>query len=131
MFRTIGLLLPALIPSWRFFKTVAPSPRIHYRLDGGDWQPVRPRPQSVSFARMMRRMLWNPRRNEELFLVTLSERLVEAPNAFCVNEINARVARIVGAPRGASLQFRLTFITREEGQIVNYDLFQSEPWVLP
>jgi len=33
MLRTLQLLLPALIPSWEFFKAVAPSPRIEYWIE--------------------------------------------------------------------------------------------------
>ena len=77
MKRLLLLLLPALIPSWRFFKTVEPSPRVQWTLvqDGErKWQEFNPRPEVVSFGRMLRRMVWNPRWNEALFLVSLAER---------------------------------------------------------
>ena len=32
MLRTLKLLLPVLIPSWRFFDFIAPSPRIQFSL---------------------------------------------------------------------------------------------------
>ncbi|WGW04445.1 hypothetical protein [Tropicibacter oceani] len=128
--RTLSLLLPALIPSWRFFKTVAPSPRVEYRLDGGDWTECRHRPDSVSLGRMLRRMLWNPRWNEQLFLVSLSERLVAEPTQHSLDELNKRIARLSGAQPGARLQFRLVFVCREGAQIVKFVEYESTPIVV-
>lgn len=127
MLRTLSLLLPALIPSWRFFKTVAPSPRLFYRLDGGEWAAIRPRPEQVLLRMMLRRLLWNPDWNEGLYLVTLSERLVDAPSDHSLRELNTRIARMTAAPRGAQLQFRLTFVTRDGDQIVAEELYLSDP----
>ena len=130
MIRLLSLLLPALIPSWRFFKTVAPSPRIEYRLldaDGaGPWQQDRPRPQHLSFGKMMARMFWNPDWNEQLFLVSCSERLIEAPSQHSLDEINTRVARLL-PPGGQEFQFRLVFLSREGAQIVKQVEYESEP----
>ncbi|WP_121630345.1 hypothetical protein [Tropicibacter alexandrii] len=131
MLRTLSLLLPALIPSWRFFKTVAPSPRLWWRLEGGDWAPVRPRPERVAFATMLRRLVWNPDWNEDLYLVTLSERLVETGSAHSLHELNTRIARITGAPPGARLQFRLTFVTRSGATILTEELYRSDPVEVP
>ena len=30
VFKTLRLLLPVLIPSWRFFSAIAPSPRVEF-----------------------------------------------------------------------------------------------------
>jgi hypothetical protein len=127
MFRVILLLLPALIPSWRFFREVAPSPRIDYRLDGGNWLRLCPRPARLSPGEMLARLFWNPQRNEELYLVTLSERLAEAPTRHSSDEINRRTARLVGAKAGAKLEFRLTFREREGKEVVTYELYRSDP----
>lgn len=127
MFRVILLLLPALIPSWRFFREIAPSPRIDYRLDGGDWQRLCPSPPRISPFRLLLRLFWNPRRNEELYLVTLSERLAESPTRHSIDEINRRTARLVGAPAGARLQFRLTFLERLGQEVVTDELYRSDP----
>lgn len=127
MFRVVLLLLPALIPSWRFFREVAPSPRIDYRLDGGAWLRLCPRPPRLSPLEVLVRLIWNPRRNEELYLVTLSERLAEAPTRHSIDEINRRTARLVGPQAGETLQFRLTFLAREGEEFVTYELYRSEP----
>lgn len=127
MFRVFSLLLPALIPSWRFFREVGPSPRIDYRLDGGDWRRLCPRPSRLSLFQILARLFWNPQRNEELYLITLSERLAEAPTSHSINEINRRTARLVGAKPGSWLEFRLVFRMREGHNVVSYALYQSDP----
>lgn len=127
MFRVILLLLPALIPSWRFFREVAPSPRIDYRLDDGDWQRLCPRPPRLSPLQVLARLVWNPQRNEELYLVTLSERLAEAPTRHSIDEINRRMARLLRAPAGTRLQFRLTFLERVGREVICCELYRSDP----
>ncbi|MEP4036476.1 hypothetical protein [Pseudophaeobacter sp.] len=133
MLRLLSLFLPTVIPSWRFFKTVAPSPRIEYRLiEGesiGDWQEDRPRPAHLGLGQVLRRMLWNPDWNEQLYLVSCSERLIEAPSQHSVDEINLRVARIL--PEGAQmLQFRLVFMSREGARLVKLVEYESTPVAL-
>ncbi|WP_162930062.1 hypothetical protein [Pseudophaeobacter sp. EL27] len=128
MLRLLSLFLPTVIPSWRFFKTVAPSPRIEYRLiEGesiGDWQEDRPRPTHLGLGQVLRRMLWNPDWNEQLYLVSCSERLIEAPSQHSVDEINLRVARTL--PEGAQmLQFRLVFLSREGARLVKLVEYES------
>ncbi|MEP0153348.1 MAG: hypothetical protein ABJE81_01625 [Pseudophaeobacter sp.] len=119
-----------MIPSWRFFKTVAPSPRIEYRLIEagrvGDWQEDRPRPWHLGPGQILRRMLWNPNWNEQLYLVSCSERLIEAPSQHSVDEINRRVARLL-PPGPESLQFRLVFLSREGAQIGKLVEYESMP----
>ena len=123
MLHTLRLLAPALIPSWRFFKEVAPAPRIEYAvLRGPDrtpeaWTEARPRPARLSFGRMLARMLWNPRWNETLFMVSCAERLVAAPDAHSVAELRRRLARDLG-PIDGHLQFRLVFLRRVGAEIV-------------
>jgi uncharacterized protein (UPF0248 family) len=126
----LSLFLPTVIPSWRFFKTVAPSPRIEYRLIEagrvGDWQEDRPRPGHLGVGQILRRMLWNPEWNEQLYLVSCSERLIDEPSQHSVDEINLRVARLLPAGQ-QELQFRLVFVSREQGQIVKLVEYESSP----
>jgi hypothetical protein len=126
----LSLFLPTVIPSWRFFKTVAPSPRIEYRLiEGecfGDWQEDRPRPAHLGLGQILRRMLWNPAWNEQLYLVSCAERLIEAPSQHSVDEINLRVARQL-PPGPQTLQFRLVFLSREGMRMVKLVEYESRP----
>ena len=113
------LLLPALIPSWRFFKTVEPSPRVQWTcIDEGarQWQEFYPRPDTVSPLRMLRRMVWNPHWNEALYLVSLAERQTIAPSEHSKREITRRVAdlllRLAYKP-DTSFQFRILYVYRD------------------
>ena len=116
--QSVRLLLPALLPSWRFFAGVGPSPRIEYRLNQGPWQEFRPRPEIVTPRTMLKRLFWNPQWNEQLFLVTLAERLVADGAQHSVEEIFARLGRWLQPRHQAqNLQFRLVFLTREEEHI--------------
>jgi len=135
------LLLPALIPSWTFFDVIAPSPRIEYaRLrsigdPSGDWREFRPRPARVPPLEMLRRLVWNPRWNETLFLVSCAERLTDAPTAHSEDEIFKRIAadlRGGAAPDLGDVErpwlcFRLVFLSREGETVTREVLFQPAP----
>jgi hypothetical protein len=133
MLETLKLLLPALIPSWRFFDGVAPSPRIEFALLNSememaeDWREFRPRPEKLNLASMMGRMIWNPRWNESLFLVSCAERLMDHPTEHSRREIIARIQaelkrKGVDAPL---VQFRLVFLSRQEAEIVREITYTS------
>lgn len=140
MMRVLILLLPCLIPSWRFFKSVEPSPRVQWRgvsPPGGpedDWQDYRPAPQTVSVTGMLRRLIWNPDRNRDLWVVSLSERLILDPSAHSHDEICRRVAAEATAHLApgqfSDLQFRLLFISREDGRIESQISYVSNPFPL-
>ncbi|MBU2961019.1 hypothetical protein KO516_09365 [Citreicella sp. C3M06] len=124
--RLLRLLLPALIPSWRFFRAVAASPRIEVRAAGSaDWREVAPRPDHLSLARMCRRMLWNPRWNEALYLVSLAERVVEQGSAHAMHELQQRVSKL---RPNEQLELRLVFIDVQGGALMREVLYQSAPF---
>ncbi|MEX0304425.1 MAG: hypothetical protein AB3N24_18545 [Leisingera sp.] len=139
MLNLIKLLLPALMPSWRFFKAVDPSPRVEWALlesetaEPGAWQEFRPRPQHLSLVAMAKRMLWNPRWNEGLFLVSCAERLTLTPTEHSKQEILRRIASelnrsLPDADKPAYLRFRLVFIDRDaDGDLVKAVTYQSGP----
>lgn len=131
----IQLLLPALIPSWNFFETIEASPRIEYALLSGpdvadaDWREFRPRPARVPFAAMLARLIWNPRWNESLFLVTCAERLLDAPAAHSEDEIFRRVAADFAdsSADGPWLSVRLILVHEEAGAIRRDVAFIAAP----
>lgn len=144
MLQTLKLLLPALIPSWRFFDTIAPSPRIEYILlkseqeTGADtsphWQKFRPRPKHLPVAHMLKRLLWNPHWNESLFLVSCAERLMdnqsERNNAHSRQEIFSRIKgeierANIDVLQTPYLQFRLVFVLRNGTQIEKHITYVS------
>lgn len=136
MLNSIKLLLPALIPSWRFFDTVAPSPRIEYGLLSSkeegveEWIEFRPRPAKLSILSMLKRMFWNPEWNETLFLVSCSERLMTNPTKHSEQEIIDRIrfdllSNNIDLNEKRFLKFRLIFICREGDQIEKFETFTS------
>lgn len=126
--KTIALLLPVLLPSWRFFKTVAASPRVEVRVGQGAWREARPIPAHVSVVRMARRLVWNPRRNEQLYMVSLSERLAEHNGDHARSELR-RLVRAGLQEQEGEFEFRLVFLQREGDQIVKFVDYESP--VLP
>ena len=128
MFRTLKLLLPALIPSWRFFDVIAASPRVEYALLGSpgeaarDWLEFRPRPDRIPFPAMLGRLFWNPRWNESLFVVSCAERLLAEPTAHSQDEIFRRIAADLAERQQAGgdwLSFRIVLVSEGEGAIAN------------
>lgn len=136
MLKSLKLLAPALLPSWRFFDTIAASPRIEFtRLvaleeaaDG--WQAFRPRPQSLSLGEILRHLVWNPRWNETLFLTSCAERLLENPTEHSVTEISTRIAanlnRATSDGGAAFFRFRLVLISRE-GEALQKEIAYVSP----
>lgn len=135
-FTGLRLLLPAILPSWRFFDAVRASPRIDYALlaageeapppgeAGQLWRQFRPRPAVLTPGAMLRRLVWNPEWNEDLFLVSLSERLMTpttpATEAHSERELLIRVARHLhrGGCCGPAdrLCLRLSVVGRRPGE---------------
>ena len=132
MLKTLKLLLPALVPSWRFFDIIAPSPRIQFALlneENGEplnWQEFRPRPNHVPFVQMLARLFWNPHWNESLFMVSCAERLMQNPTQHSEDEILQRILNELkqgGSVAASHVQFRLLYIYREGDelhQVVTY-----------
>lgn len=140
MWKTLALILPVLVPSWRFFKTIEPSPRVQWAfVTGSDdalaqWQEFRPRPTHVSILQMLRRLFWNPAWNETLFLVSCAERIQDQPTDHSINEIRHRIAReITQQPtevKGETFHFRLVFMRREADKLLSETVFLSKEFPL-
>ncbi|WP_169568945.1 hypothetical protein [Sneathiella limimaris] len=137
--KTLGLLVPAIVPSWRFFDTIAPSPRIQVQLlserdqniieDG--WQDFRPRPKHLPVWKMGLRMFWNYRWNESLFLVSCSECLTQFPTDHSENEIKRHIREDFWDQENFSYAcFSLLLIAREGGDLHQVRVYISEPFSL-
>ncbi|MCH2250932.1 MAG: hypothetical protein MK042_14175 [Cognatishimia sp.] len=122
--RTFSLLMPVLFPSWRFFMTVGPSPRVEYREKGGAWRESHPKPAHLSVGRMAARMFSNHARNTQLYAVALAERLVAAPSDHSRDELMRLVAEAHRAD--GQLQFRLVFVMREGEELISEVIYTSE-----
>lgn len=139
--KPIKLLLPALIPSWNFFDIIAPSPRIQFSLLNSEsetvqpWQEFRPRPAQLSFLQMLKRMLWNPKWNESLFMVSCAERIMGDSTQQLIqhseNEILKRIENDLLYPEAildsaaTHLQFRLVFVQRQGTELHEEIAFHS------
>ena len=136
MLKTLRLFLPARIPSWRFFDSIASSPRIEFILLKTaqdipyNWQEFRPRPATISMREMLTRIFWNPRWNETLFLVSCAERFMENPTDHSVQEIMSRIKTElersdVMASAGSYFRFRLSLVSRQGAQLQKSVTFTS------
>ncbi|NBC37744.1 hypothetical protein GTZ99_14405 [Novosphingobium sp. FSY-8] len=147
----LRLLLPAIVPSWRFFDGVSASPRVEYALSHGAddpapvWHPFRPRAAVVPWWRMLLRLFWNASWNEGLYLVSLAERLLQGADARTIDhsqrELFLRVARDLhrhGRIEGADhLRIRIRLKQRGQGEQVDSTLAYlsaAQPlaeWIVP
>lgn len=138
MIKTLSLILPVLIPSWRFFKTIEPSPRVEWMLiaENGDfpkdWQPFRPKPLQVTWPEMVFRLFWNPQGNEDLFVVSCAERIAQNPTDHSIQEIQQRIQRDCASMQvdltRRSLRFRLVFVHIGKAGLNQDVLFVSDPF---
>jgi len=131
-------LLPALMPSWRFFDSVGPSPRIDYAWvdaagDARAWHAFRPRPARLSFPQMLARLLWNPRWNETLFVTRIAERLLEGDTALPPRELRHRLRLAhqrgeLETAAGPRLRYRIRTVSRDAARIVDEVAYVSPPF---
>jgi hypothetical protein len=137
VFQIVKLLLPILIPSWRFFNRIAPSPRIEFALltsaqeEASNWREFCLRPKRLSIASSLKSIFFNPRWNEFLYTVGCAERLIINPTEHCIQEIMQRIKtelerRRVDLGMTPYLQFRLIFVSRQDHDLQNDILFVSK-----
>lgn len=140
----IKLLFPILFPSWRFFSSIGPSPRIELGFVAEeaevpiDWAPFWPIPQTLTFTQKLVRLWHNPKWNERLFINTCAERLFESNDDFYVEEIARRLLNAihtgeVNVPDDAQfMAFRIravyteVFAANVMGQVIN-EVFMTSP----
>ena len=134
MWNALSLALPVLIPSWRFFKAIEPSPRVQWALvaDGHStpdaWRDFRPKPLQIGPSQMLRGLFWNPDRNEALFVVSLAERIAQNPTPHSIDQIIRRIRQDLPAqPSAPFMRFRLVFVHRDAEKLVQEVLFTSDP----
>lgn len=139
MWKTISLIVPVLVPSWRFFKTIEPSPRVQWALfNDGDvpfrWQEFRPRPQKVTVLQMVYRLFWNPYWNETLFVVSCAERIQNGATDHGIDEIKQRILTELEQrqieTKDKVLQFRLVSVCRAGVDIIQETHFHSDFYMI-
>lgn len=121
----IKLFLPVLFPSWRFFSSIGPSPRIELGFVAQEnevptsWVCFQPIPQKLPLVQYIVRLLHNPQWNELLFINTCAEHLFTETTDFYREEIARRLliaikeGRIVAPASANFMRFRIRAIHSE------------------
>ena len=125
----LKLLLPILFPSWRFFSSIGPSPRVHIAFSNNEndepasWRELRSIPQNVSLEEGIFRLFHNPRWNETLYINTCAEHLFEAYSEMREREIMRpilaaiKAGEIIPDDNSVYVKFRISAVIRE-GQVI-------------
>lgn len=119
--QTGRLLLPALFPSWRFFKEVGPSPRLEFRSPGTPWTAAFRLPARVGRVAMLGRLFRNGPWNEYLFLMSLAVRLDETGDPDIEMLLSERLAQRLWPDLKAGWQFRIVFVGAGAFREVSYE----------
>ena len=157
--RVLRMVIPVLVPSWRFFDSIGPSPRLEYQWQAPDapedpaqaWTPWVLTPARVGVGTMFARLLFNAARNETLYLLACCERLVDDASHHAEQEIAARLAAHLGEERLAAhlgeerlaahlknerlaapglVRFRIVEVYPEAGQLQRQVAFVSAPFAV-
>lgn len=145
----LRLLLPIIFPSWRFFSSIGPSPRIELGFSASagqlplEWQRFRPLPRSLPWWNYLLRLVYNSRWNELLFINTCAERLFEGEvnERFYRDEIARRLLvavdrrEIVVPINSRFLHFRIRAVYSEDAPpnargVVRDEVFESHVYPL-
>mgnify|MGYP006273818989 CR=1 FL=1 len=139
-------LLPALLPGWRFFDEIGPSPRVDYALlpagtgpASAQWRAFRPTPQRLPPHAWLTRLVWNPDWNETLFVLRCAERVLEGDTAFALAELRDRVDAAAragllygpGTPPPAALSLRVRAVTADGAGCNDSVVFIAQAWPAP
>ena len=136
------LILPVIFPSWRFFSSIGPSPRIHYAFlqnendEPHEWLEFRPRPVRVSFKEGVCRLFHNSQWNETLYINTCAERLFEGYSEMREQEIMKRILAAVSAQQIAAasdskyLVYKISAVIREAQKVTQSVTFVAKPVLL-
>lgn len=136
------LFLPIIFPSWRFFSSIGPSPRIEVGFvadknsEPQEWLRFRPLPKRINFTLGLQRLFHNPQWNERLYINTCAEHLFEEFSEFREREIGQRLVaatlrkEIVADDKFHYLVFRIRAIESEVEQVRDDVVFVSRPFAL-
>lgn len=134
----LKLYLPILFPSWRFFSSIGPSPRIDVGFvadknsEPQEWLPFRPLPKKVNFTLGLQQLFHNPLWNERLYINTCAEHLFEGYSEFREREIGQRLVaaalnkKIAVDGEFHYLVFRIRALESETGQVREDVVFISK-----
>ena len=136
------LVLPIVFPSWRFFSSIGPSPRIEFSFVGDhiaqpeNWLPFRPLPKKISFIHGFCQLLHNPRWNESLYINSCAEHLFEGASVFYEQEIGLRLVNavhsgeILNDEAAKELVYRIRALESVNGELCDEVVFVSRRFTL-
>ena len=136
------LLLPIIFPSWRFFSSIGPSPRIEvgFGVDKNselrEWLSFRPLPKRINFTLGIQQLFHNPLWNERLYINTCAEHLFDGYSEFRERDIGQRLVsaalnkEIVFDGEFQYLVFRIRALETDVGQLRDGVVFISKPFAL-
>lgn len=129
----LRLLLPILFPSWRFFNSIGPSPRLMLQFDAGPWTEYCPKPAKIPFTERLTRLFYNPEGNRVLFVHSCAVRLFDEDDTGAVNAIFLALAQAIslGTLLPPSPQARLRWQVEQlqwdsQGKITASPVYTSE-----
>lgn len=138
MLATLRLLLPALIPSWRFFDSVRPSPRIEFALFDVsntrdiEWHAFQAHVPHLPLSAMLKRLFWNPDWNDYLYSMSCAARLLDEPTRAREEALLRRVATAAQRSERArdtrspkSIRVRIVVLKREGDRITRELMYLS------
>ena len=117
----VRLLGPVLIPSWRFFDGVGASPRLEYAIaehaadEPAQWHTLPLNVANVSITQLLWRLVYNAARNDQLFLVSCCERVLEASSGEATQSQAARADSSVCAGAQREILLRVLLHARHAG----------------
>lgn len=132
------LFLPILFPSWRFFSSIGPSPRISYAFlnneddEPGFWHEFRPAPDKIPLKKLLFNLFHNPQWSETLYINTCAERLFEGYSAIREQEIMQRIMmalvdEIATNSDARYLVYRISAVVRDVKAVKQQVTFVSKP----
>jgi len=134
----LKLLLPILFPSWRFFSSIGPSPRVHIAFSNNEndepvnWREFRSIPKNVSFKEGAFRLFHNPCWNETLYINTCAERLFEDYSEMREQEIMRLILSAIKSgeispdANSTYLRFKISAVVRVEKVVTQPVTFISK-----
>lgn len=129
----LRLILPVLFPSWRFFNSIGPSPRIMLRFNDDQWQEYRPKPATLKFWERLGTLIYNPVGNKTLFVHSCAVRLFDEIDPSAVENIFLALAQAITLQRLqppdalATLTWRVEQLNwTSEGKIAASVMYTSE-----
>ncbi|RYY75525.1 MAG: hypothetical protein EOO52_09020 [Gammaproteobacteria bacterium] len=134
----LKIFLPVLFPSWRFFSSIGPSPRIHIAFSNNEndepthWREFRPLPRKISFREGIFHLFHNPRWNETLYINSCAERLFEVYSELREQEIMYRILEAIKSEEiipntdSTYVKFRISAVIREAQIITQPVTFVSK-----